>query len=155
MSAPAGKAIELLKNASFDVVLTDLRLPIWTGRDTQGGQVAEPALSRDHSHSLWLHSFRGRGNETGGFHYLEKPFEKDQLLLVLQNAVDQVRLLKDNIMLKDQLVDKFQLDNIISDHGTCVSCSRSSGELRHELHCPDLRRKRNRERAFCQEHPLQ
>ena len=54
----------------------------------------------------------------GAFHYLEKPLEKDQLLLVLQNAVDQVRLLKDNIMLKDQLVDKFQLDNIVSDHGS-------------------------------------
>ena len=54
----------------------------------------------------------------GAFHYLEKPLEKDQLLLVMNNAANQVRLLKDNLMLKDQLFDKFNLDNIIGDHGS-------------------------------------
>ena len=54
----------------------------------------------------------------GAFHYLEKPLEKDHLLLVINNAVDQVKLLQDNLMLKDQLFDKFHLDNIVGDHGS-------------------------------------
>ena len=53
----------------------------------------------------------------GAFYYLEKPLEKDQLLLVVNNAVNQVRLLKDNIMLKDQLRDRFHIDNIVGAHG--------------------------------------
>jgi transcriptional regulator with PAS, ATPase and Fis domain len=32
--------------------------------------------------------------------------------------MNQVRLLRDNLMLKDQLYDKFHLDNIIGDHGS-------------------------------------
>ena len=36
----------------------------------------------------------------GAFYYLEKPLEKDQLLLVVQNALNQIKLLKDNIMLQ-------------------------------------------------------
>jgi len=53
----------------------------------------------------------------GAFYYLEKPFQKDQLLLVLQNAMNQVNLLKDNLMLKNQLQDKFNRENIVGRHG--------------------------------------
>jgi DNA-binding NtrC family response regulator len=114
-----GKAIELLKSASFDVVLTDLRLP-----DMDGTEILKEVKSQNRPcHVIIVTAFGSipsavEATRLGAFHYLEKPLEKDQLLLVLQNAVDQVRLLKDNIMLKDQLVDKFQLDNIISDHGS-------------------------------------
>jgi len=114
-----GKAIELLKSGSFDVVLTDLRLP-----DMEGTEILKEVKSQNQPcHVIIVTAFGSipsavEATRLGAFHYLEKPLEKDQLLLVLQNAVDQVRLLKDNIMLKDQLVDKFQLDNIVSDHGT-------------------------------------
>ncbi len=114
-----GKAIELLKSGSFDVVLTDLRLP-----DMDGTEILKEVKSQNRPcHVIIVTAFGSipsavEATRLGAFHYLEKPFEKDQLLLVLQNAVDQVRLLKDNIMLKDQLVDKFQLDNIVSDHGS-------------------------------------
>ena len=53
----------------------------------------------------------------GAFYYLEKPFEKDQLLIIINNAMNQVRLLKDNIMLQDQLHEKFSLDNVVGVHG--------------------------------------
>ncbi len=113
------KAIELLKNGSFDVVLTDLRLP-----DMEGTEILKEVKSQNRPcHVIIVTAFGSipsavEATRLGAFHYIEKPLEKDQLLLVLQNAVDQVRLLKDNIMLKDQLVDKFQLDNIVSDHGS-------------------------------------
>ena len=38
-------------------------------------------------------------------------------MIVVSNAINQVQLLRDNIMLKDQLVEKFQLENIVGDHG--------------------------------------
>ncbi|HVN25159.1 MAG TPA: sigma-54 dependent transcriptional regulator [Syntrophorhabdales bacterium] len=113
------KAIEILKNGNFDVVLTDLRLP-----DIEGTEILKEVKSQNQPcHVIIVTAFGSipsaiEATRLGAFHYLEKPLEKDQLLLVIQNAIDQVRLLKDNIRLKDQLVDKFQLDNIVGDHGS-------------------------------------
>jgi DNA-binding NtrC family response regulator len=114
-----GKAIDLLKSGSFDVVLTDLRLP-----DMDGTEILKEIKSQNQPcHVIIVTAFGSipsavEATRLGAFHYLEKPLEKDQLLLVVQNALKQVRLLKDNIMLKDQLKDKFQLDNIVGDHGS-------------------------------------
>ena len=112
------KAIEMLKNGTFDVILTDLRLP-----DIDGTEVLkEVKILNLPSHVIIITAYGSipsaiEATKLGAFYYLEKPFEKDQLLLVVNNAVNQARLLKDNIMLKDQLADRFQLDNIIGVHG--------------------------------------
>jgi two-component system, NtrC family, response regulator PilR len=113
------KAIELLKNTSFDLVLTDLRLP-----DLEGTEVLKEVKSQNRPcHVIMMTAYGSipsaiESTKLGAFHYLEKPLEKDQLLLVVNNAMAQVRLLRDNLMLKDQLFDKFHLDNIIGDHGS-------------------------------------
>jgi len=112
------KAMELLKASSFDVVVTDLRLP-----DIDGTEVLKEVKGRYKASNVIIITAYGsipsaiEATKLGAFHYLQKPFEKDQLLLVVHNAVDQVRLTKDNIMLKDQLSEKFNLQNIIGAHG--------------------------------------
>jgi len=118
-TADAGKkAIEMLKNSSFDVILTDLRLP-----DIDGTEVLKEVKALNlSSHVIIITAYGSipsaiEATKLGAFYYLEKPFEKDQLILVINNAINQVRLLKDNIMLKDQLADRFHLDNIIGVHG--------------------------------------
>ncbi|MCX5805394.1 MAG: sigma-54 dependent transcriptional regulator [Proteobacteria bacterium] len=112
------KAIELLKNSSFDIVLTDLRLP-----DIDGTEVIKEVKTFNKiCHVIVITAYGSipsaiEATKLGAFYYLEKPFEKDQLLLVINNAMNQSRLMKDNIMLKDQLVDRFTLDNIVGIHG--------------------------------------
>lgn len=112
------KAIEVLKNGTFDVILTDLRLP-----DIDGTEVLKEVKAFNRlSHVIIITAYGSipsaiEATKLGAFYYLEKPFEKDQLLLVINNAVSQVKLLKDNIMLKDQLADRFHLDNITGVHG--------------------------------------
>jgi DNA-binding NtrC family response regulator len=112
------KAVDILKNGSFDVVLTDLKLP-----DIDGTEVLREvrALGRT-CHVIIMTAFGSipsavEATKLGAFYYLEKPLEKDQLLLVITNAMNQVKLLKDNIMLKDQLRDRFHIDNIVGAHG--------------------------------------
>jgi DNA-binding NtrC family response regulator len=112
------KAIEMLKNSSFDVILTDLRLP-----DIDGTEVLKEVKTLNlSSHVIIITAYGSipsaiEATKLGAFYYLEKPFEKDPLLLVINNAINQARLLKDNIMLKDQLADRFHLENIIGVHG--------------------------------------
>jgi DNA-binding NtrC family response regulator len=112
------KALELLKGGSFDLVLTDLRLP-----DLEGTEILREVKAQNRPCHVIIMTAYGsipsaiEATKLGVFHYLQKPFEKDQLLLVINNAMDQVTLLRDNLMLKDQLFDKFHLDNIVGDHG--------------------------------------
>ena len=112
------KAIEQIKNGSFDLVVTDLRLP-----DIDGTEVVKAVKKFDKTcHVIIITAYGSipsaiEATKLGAFYYLEKPFEKDQLLIVISNAMNQVKLLKDNIMLKDQLHDRFSLDNIIGVHG--------------------------------------
>jgi len=116
------KAIDIMRANSFDLVLTDLRLP-----DIDGTEVLKEAKALNKlCHVIIITAFGSipsavEATKLGAFYYLEKPFEKDQLLLVINNAMNQVRLLKDNIMLKDQLVDRFHLDNIVGVHGSMES----------------------------------
>ena len=112
------KAVDILKNGNFDIVVTDLKLP-----DIDGTEVLREARSLGRPcHVIIVTAFGSipsavEATKLGAFYYLEKPLEKDQLLLVVNNAVNQVRLLKDNIMLKDQLRDRFHIDNIVGAHG--------------------------------------
>jgi DNA-binding NtrC family response regulator len=112
------KALELVKNGSFDLVLTDLRLP-----DMEGTEILKEVKAESRPCHVIIMTAYGsipsaiEATRLGAFHYLEKPFEKDHLLLVVNNAMDQVMLLRDNLMLKNQLFDKFHLDNIVGDHG--------------------------------------
>src|SRR5208283_5717216 len=108
------EALDLLESTSFDVVLTDLRLP-----DIEGTEVLKEVRSQNRPcHVIMMTAYGSipsaiEATKLGAFHYLEKPLEKDHLLLVVNNAMNQVRLLRDNMMLKDQLLDKFHLGNII------------------------------------------
>jgi DNA-binding NtrC family response regulator len=112
------KALEILKNNVFDLVLTDLRLP-----DLEGTEILREVKVQNRPCRVVIVTAYGsipsaiEATKLGAFHYLEKPLEKDHLLIVVSNAINQVQLLRDNIMLKDQLVEKFQLENIVGDHG--------------------------------------
>ncbi len=112
------KAIEQIKGGSFDLVVTDLRLP-----DIDGTEVVKETKDLHKiCHVIVITAYGSipsaiEATKLGAFYYLEKPFEKDQLLIVVNNAMNQVRLLKDNIMLKDQLHDRFSLENIVGVHG--------------------------------------
>ncbi|MHB8111676.1 MAG: sigma-54-dependent transcriptional regulator [Syntrophorhabdaceae bacterium] len=112
------KAVEILKNGNFDIVLSDLKLP-----DIDGTEVLREARALGRPcHIIIVTAFGSipsavEATKLGAFYYLEKPLEKDHLLLVINNAMNQVKLLKDNIMLKDQLRDRFHIDNIVGAHG--------------------------------------
>jgi DNA-binding NtrC family response regulator len=111
-------AVDLLRHSPFDVILTDLKLP-----DMEGTEVLKEARAQNRPCQVIIITAYGsipsaiEATKMGAFYYLEKPFEKDQLLLLLQNALEQVRLLQDNIMLKDQVQGKYQLENIVGNHG--------------------------------------
>lgn len=111
------KAIELIKNNGFDLIITDLRLP-----DIDGIEVVKAAKAYENPcHVIIITAYGSiqsaiQATKMGVFYYLEKPFDKDQLLIIVNNAISQVRLAKDNIRLKSELSEKFSFGNIVGKH---------------------------------------
>lgn len=53
----------------------------------------------------------------GAFHYLNKPIDPDELILLIKKALDNLNLKRENIELKKSLREKFQYDKIIYNSG--------------------------------------
>jgi len=49
----------------------------------------------------------------GAFDYLQKPLEKDHLLLTIKRAAEHTRLLKENLQLQRELYDRFRMEGIV------------------------------------------
>ena len=108
------RALELLDQFAFDIVITDLRLP---GID--GSRVI--AAARDRYPGLIAIVITGFGTvkdavdaiKRGASDFIAKPFQFDELIHVLQKAMEQRRLTSENAYLRSQLEDRYQFGGIL------------------------------------------
>ena len=108
------RALELLEQFAFDIVITDLRLP---GID--GVRVIEAA--RDRYPSIVAIVITGFGTvkdavdaiKRGAADFVAKPFQFDELFHVLQNALEQRRLRSENAYLRSQLEERYQFGGML------------------------------------------
>jgi DNA-binding NtrC family response regulator len=108
------RALELLDQFAFDIVITDLRLP---GID--GSRVIEAA--RDRYPGIVAIVITGFGTvkdavdaiKRGASDFIAKPFQFDELMHVLQKAMEQRRLTTENAYLRSQLEERHQFGNIL------------------------------------------
>jgi DNA-binding NtrC family response regulator len=108
------RALELLDQFAFDIVITDLRLP---GID--GSRVIEAA--RERYPGIVAIVITGFGTvkdavdaiKRGASDFIAKPFQFDELMHVLQKAMEQRRLTTENAYLRSQLEERHQFGNIL------------------------------------------
>ena len=108
------RALELLDQFAFDIVITDLRLP---GID--GSRVIEAA--RERYPGIVAIVITGFGTvkdavdaiKRGASDFIAKPFQFDELIHVLQKAMEQRRLTTENAYLRSQLEERHQFGNIL------------------------------------------
>src|SRR5919201_933370 len=104
-------AIEHLADFAFDIVITDLRLP---GID--GTQLLEAAVGR-YPEIIGV-VITGFGTvkdaveaiKRGAWDFVSKPFQIDQLLHVLESALEQRRLRMENAYLRAQLEERYRFE---------------------------------------------
>ncbi|HBO84784.1 MAG: Fis family transcriptional regulator [Deltaproteobacteria bacterium GWC2_42_11] len=107
-------ALRIVQRSSFDCILTDLKMP---GMD--GIQLMKEILKASQWVSIVIMTAHGTISSAvgamkhGAFDYLTKPLDRDEIIIVIKNAVDKANLLKENISLKAELRERFKLDNII------------------------------------------
>jgi two-component system response regulator AtoC len=108
------RALELLDQFAFDIVITDLRLP---GID--GSRVIEAA--RERYPGIVAIVITGFGTvkdavdaiKRGASDFIAKPFQFDELIHVLQKAMEQRRLTSENAYLRSQLEERYQFGGIL------------------------------------------
>jgi DNA-binding NtrC family response regulator len=108
------RALELLDQFAFDILITDLRLP---GID--GTRVIDAALAR--YPGIVAIVITGYGTVKDAVHaikrgasdFIAKPFQFDELIHVLQKALEQRRLTSENAYLRSQLEERYQFGGIL------------------------------------------
>src|SRR3954447_18607802 len=107
-------AIGKLADFAFDIILTDLRLP---GID--GSAVVEAAVARYPDIVAIVITGYGRVKDAveaikrGARDFVSKPFQIDELLHVLESAIEQRQLKSENAYLRSQLEERYKFEGIV------------------------------------------
>jgi len=108
------EAVEMAKNKIYDLILTDLKMPNMTGIEL----IREMKKINPQIVSLIMTGFGTIENaveamKEGTFHYLTKPFQLDDVAILMHKALKFRQLENDNEILKKQIKERYYFDNII------------------------------------------
>lgn len=105
---------QLLEQKSFDVVLTDLKMP-----GKSGMQVLEEIKQKNPRTAVIIMTAYGtiesalQATRKGAFDYITKPFRKERILHVIEQALNWQRLQQENIFLRQKLEEKMTLPTLV------------------------------------------
>lgn len=109
------QAKEKLKEQTFALIITDVNMP-----DGDGFEILE--LAKEHYPRTVVLMITGYGTiesaveaiKKGAYDYLTKPIVDDDLLLAVERASRQQVLINENQQLRQQLENRYSLNNVIS-----------------------------------------
>lgn len=114
--ADGASAIEELKEHSFDILISDLKMP-----HADGIEVLEEALKRS-SDTLTIIITAHATVETaiqalrkGAADYILKPLDFDEVILRIENLLKQKKLIQENKYLREQIDQEFNFNHIIGE----------------------------------------
>jgi len=112
----ATEALRALQEHSFDVVLLDIKMPGMDGMELQEHiHKIDPSLA-----VIMITAFASvetavRALKQGAFDYVTKPIDPDELSHLVQRALEQRRLEKENLQLRESLDELVAVDTIIGE----------------------------------------
>jgi len=106
--------IRQIRDSRFDLILSDLKLPRKDGLEVLKAARAESQLTP----VIMMTAFGTVETavvamKEGAFDFITKPFDTDHLLLLIKRALENQRLVTENILLKDELTGKLGMPKII------------------------------------------
>ncbi len=108
------QAIDQGEKQTYDVVLTDIKM---IGVD--GMEVLRAYRQKSPETIIIMMTAFGsietaiRAIKEGAYDYVSKPFKLDEIKLTIQRALEQKRLLEENIHYRQELITKYKLENIV------------------------------------------
>jgi len=122
------RGVERAKEKKYDVVLTDLKLP-----RMDGIEVLTSLKELDHDVAVILMTAYGtiekavEAMREGAFDFLTKPFDTDHLSVLIKRAMENRRLVAENVLLREELGHRLGYAQII---GKCEKMQEVSGLIR-------------------------
>ena len=108
VAASGRDGLELARSMPFDAVITDMMMP-----EMDGLQVLDAVRTVDDDLPvIMITAFASMETavsamKKGAFDYITKPFKNDEVLVVLNNAVERRRLVAENVALKQNLQARY------------------------------------------------
>jgi len=106
--------LEAFRQNPTDLVVTDVRMPEVSGMDVLRG-----VKRHDPDTEVILMTAYGEFQQaveavrSGAYHYVVKPFEPDEMLLILEKALERKRLRERTAVLQQEVEGKFGFPNIV------------------------------------------
>jgi len=110
------EALEKMQQHSFDIILCDIRMP-----KMDGMAFLKEARARGSEGTIIMMSAYGtvdtavEAMKMGAYDYVSKPFNADEIILVLKKAQERERLREENIRLRREVQGDYGLANIIAE----------------------------------------
>lgn len=109
-------ALALVKTMRPDLILMDQNMPDMDGFETM--ERIRTIFPDQTIIFLTAHGSISRAVDAmkrGAYDYLTKPFDNDELLMVIRRALEHIRLSSEVTELRRQLADKYRFENIIGE----------------------------------------
>src|SRR6188508_2696460 len=111
------EAVQQLQQARPVVVLTDLKLPVGDGFGVlRAAKELDPELQVVVMTAYASIQDAVTAMKEGAMDFLAKPIDPDHLLLMVERAIAQRRLLTENLLLKEELAERRGAPRIVGEH---------------------------------------
>ena len=115
-AANGQEVMEKCGKASYDIVITDLKM-----EPMDGLAVLEHVKQANNSTEVIVMTAYGtvesgvEAMRLGAYDYIQKPFEKDEFLILIQKALERRDLVTEVEQLQDELREKYRFENIVGN----------------------------------------
>jgi two-component system response regulator HydG len=105
------EAINLIENNFFDIIISDLQMPGFSGIDVLKKKPEESIFILVTGYASIESAVEAMKH--GAYDYLMKPLKLEELLLKVENAAEKIQLKRDINLLRSQVEENFSFGNII------------------------------------------
>ncbi|MDA8098171.1 MAG: sigma-54 dependent transcriptional regulator [Nitrospiraceae bacterium] len=117
--ASGEEGLEQFSKARFDAVITDITMPGMSGIDLlRAVHTSEPGTPVIIITAYGTVESAVEAMKLGAFDYITKPFNRDELRIVLERALKIRNLERENTELRAAVIDRYRFKGIIGESGT-------------------------------------
>jgi DNA-binding NtrC family response regulator len=108
------EALKKIEDSHYDVLVLDIMMPRMDGLEVlRRVKETHPDIDVIMVTGLSQIETAVRSMKLGAFDYLPKPFDPDELKLVVKRALERRQLLRENLELRNEVSSKYRFENII------------------------------------------
>ncbi|UQZ88973.1 hypothetical protein C4J81_07095 [Deltaproteobacteria bacterium Smac51] len=116
LAASGEEALELIAQESFNAIFTDMKMPGIDGLEL----LARVKADNPEQVVVVVTAFTSvdtaiQAMKAGAYDYVAKPFKEDEIILILEKALERGRLLDENRLLRKQIKERFDISSFLGD----------------------------------------